>query len=161
MRERCASPTASSSSSLKPERARGAQHPVPGARRVTDPELAQRLLLEPATEQVVARRLGLLGLPQVARVVGGGAVEQRVQALAALAAGGGSGILVLGLELDAEAVGERLERALEVEPLGLHHEVERVARDLAAEAVVVLLVGADVERGGALVVERAAGRSSC
>ena len=71
------------------------------------------------------------------------------------AAGGGRRILGLGLERHPEAVGQRLQRRLEVQPLGLHHERERVARGLAAEAVVVLLVGPDVERGAALVVKRA------
>ena len=79
-----------------------------------------------------------------------------MQPLAALPAGRRCRVLLLGLQLDPEAVGERLERASEVEPLGLHHEVERVARLPAPEAVVVLLVRADVERRRALVVERAA-----
>ena len=78
-----------------------------------------------------------------------------MQALAPLPPRRRARVLVLGLELDPEAVGQRLQRRLEVQPLGLHHEVERVAGLLAAEAVVVLLVGPDVERAGALVVERA------
>ena len=136
--------------------ARGEQHPVPGARRVADAELAQRLLGEAASGEVLARTLRLLGVPQVARVERRGASEQRVQALTAGAISGRRGVLLLGLQPHPEAVGKRLDRALEVEPLRLHDEVERVAGLRTAEAVVVLLVGADVKRGGALLVERAA-----
>ena len=136
-------------------RPRGAQHPVPRARRITDAELAQGLLLEPSAEQVRACRLRLAGLPQVARVVRRRPRQQRVQPFAALAAGGRARILVLGLELDAEAIGERFQRALEVQALGLLDEVERITGLLAAEAVVVLLVGPDVERRRSLVVKRA------
>ena len=79
-----------------------------------------------------------------------------MQPLAALALLGRLRVLLLGLQLDAETVGQRLERAREVEPLGLHHEREHVAGGLAAEAVVDLLDRVDAERGRALVVERAA-----
>ena len=81
--------------------------------------------------------------------------EQLEQALAAPAALGRARVLLLALELDAVAVGEELERAVEVEPFGLLHEREDVARGLAAEAVVDLLSGSIAERGRALVVERA------
>src|SRR2546421_615495 len=81
------------------------------------------------------------------------AISIRSHALAALAAGSSCRILGFGLELDPKAVGERLERAREVQPLGLHHEVERVPRGLAAEAVIEPVVRADVKRGRALIVE--------
>ncbi len=130
--------------------------PIPGVRRVADTELTQDLLVEAPLLQVVAGRLRLPRLPQKSLVEGGGPVEQRVQPLAPLAACRSLRRLVLGLELDAETVRQRLERALEVEPLGEHHEGERVAGLRTAEAVVVLLVGAHVERRRALVMERAA-----
>jgi hypothetical protein len=78
-----------------------------------------------------------------------------VQAFAALAARGRARVLVLGLEFDAEAIGERFERALEVQTLGLLDEVKGITGHLAPEAVVVLLVGPDVERRRSLVVKRA------
>ena len=65
-------------------RAGAGEDAVPGAGRVADTELAQRLLAEPAPEQVLARRRGLLRLPQVARVVRRRPVEQRVEPLVTL-----------------------------------------------------------------------------
>ena len=125
-------------------------------RRVADPELAQGLLAEAAPEQVVAGAGRLPRLPQVARVVGRGARQERIQTLVAGAPGGGGRILLFALQPHAETVRQRLERAFEIEPLGLHHEVERRPRLRAAEAVIELLVRAHVERRRALVVERAA-----
>src|SRR6185437_15070193 len=58
-------------------------------------------------------------------------------------------------ELHPETVGQRLHRGLEVQALGLHDEVERVPGLLAAEAVVVLLVGPHVKGPRALIVKRA------
>ena len=115
----------------------------------------QRLLIEPATEQVLPRHGRLLGLPQIPRVIRGRPREQRVETLPALAPRRRRRVLGLGLELDAESVRQRLEGTGEVEPLGFHHEVEGVARRLATEAVVELLVGVDPEGRRALVVERA------
>jgi hypothetical protein len=77
-----------------------------------------------------------------------------VKPFASPTARGGPRILGLGLELDPESLRERLERAGEVDPLGLHHELERVAGGLAAEAVIQALVGADVERPRPFIVER-------
>jgi hypothetical protein len=71
------------------------------------------------------------------------------------AAGRVARVLRLALELYPVAVGQRLQRAREVEPLGLHHEREDVAAGAASEAVVELLDGVDPERRRALVVERA------
>jgi hypothetical protein len=64
-------------------------------------------------------------------------------------------ILLLELERDLVAVGEQLDRTLEVHALGLHDECERVAGGLTAEAVVDLLGRVDPERRGALLVKRA------
>ena len=64
-------------------------------------------------------------------------------------------VLGLALQRHAVALGQRLERLAEVEPLGLHHELEDVAARAAAEAVVELLDRVDPERRRALVVERA------
>ncbi len=77
--------------------------------------------------------------------MGEGSLEQLEQALAALALLGGLRILVLKLQSHLVAVGEQLERTLEVDALGLHDERERVARGLAAEAVVDLLDRVDAE----------------
>ena len=73
-------------------------------------------------------------------------------------------VLRLALELDAGALGERLERGREVEPLGLHHELEHVAARAAAEAVVELLDRVDrrttacARRGTGTARSSAAGR---
>ncbi len=128
---------------------------VPGARRVSDSEPAQRLLLEAALGEVGARPPRLLGVPEVAGIEGGGAVEQLTERPSLLAAGLGLRVLALALELDPVAVGEQLDRLGEPEPLLLLDELDRVAADPAAEAVVELLLGVDRERRRALLVERA------
>ncbi len=139
----------------EPRPPRGQHHSVPGARRIADPELAQRLLAQPAAEQVLAGVRGLARLPQVPGVVDRAPLYERLQPVSPLALGGRLGILRLDLELDPEPLGERLERAGEVDAFGLHHELECVARRLAAEAVIQPLVRADVKRARALVVKRA------
>jgi hypothetical protein len=129
-------------------------HPVERGGREPDAVLAQRALLQPAPGEVRAGRRGLAALPQHADVVGGGALQQRQQPVGALAAGRRRRVLGLALELHPVAVGERLQRAREVEPLGLHHEREDIAPRAAAEAVVELLHRVDPERRRPLVVER-------
>ncbi len=62
---------------------------------------------------------------------------------------------VLVAQLDAEPGGELLDRLLEGEVVDPLEEVDDVAADLAAEAVVEPLRGSDVEAGAALLVERA------
>src|SRR5437764_3286713 len=114
---------------------------VPRARGVANAELAQHLLLESPARQVLARELGLAGVPEVARVVVSGALHQLEQPLAALAAALRRRVLLLALELDVVALGESLYRLLEVEPLGLLHEADRVAGRSAPEAVVELVLG--------------------
>src|ERR1700719_3940172 len=101
--------------------ARGEQDGVPGAGGVADAELAQYLLAQPTRGQILARARGLARLPEGALVVGGGALEQAVAAHALLL---GLGVLGLAFELDTVALGEQLERALEVNALGLLDERE-------------------------------------
>src|SRR5581483_7412026 len=108
-----------------------------------------------SSTQILASAGRFAGLPQVPGVVDRRSSEQAMQPLAPCASRSRLGVLLLGLELDSEAIGERLERPLEVQSFGLHHERERIAGGLAAKAVVVLLVGANMERRRALVVERA------
>ncbi len=126
---------------------------VPGARRVADPEGAQHLLAESALGQVIAGFAGLLGLPEVVGVVGAGALQQLLQPAPLLASGLRPRVLLLALDLDPVAVGEQLDRLGEAHPLLLLDELDHVAADPAAEAVVELLLRLDRERGRALVVE--------
>src|SRR5205085_5116827 len=114
-----------------------------------------------APGEVLARAGGLARLPEVALVVGGGALEQLEQALAAQALLLRLWVLGLALELDAVALGEQLERALEVDVLDVLDEREDVAGGVAAEAVVDLLLGVDAERRRALIVEGTAPLIAC
>ena len=118
-------------------------------------KLPQDLFAQPARGEIVARASRLVGLPQVALVVSGGAREQLEQALSPLPTLRLARVLPLALQLHAIALGEQLERPFEVDALGLLHEREHIARRLAAEAVVDLLRGVDAERGRSLLVERA------
>jgi hypothetical protein len=131
------------------------QQLVVSGRRVADPELAQRPLVEPPRGEVLARRRRLVGVPQVADVERRRALEQLVQALAHPPALGLGRVLLDRLELHPVAVREVLERRLEVEALGHLDEPERVPALAAPEAVEELLAGVDPERRGPLVVERA------
>jgi len=135
---------------------RGLQHAIPGARREADAKLAQDGLLEAPAGQVLACPCTLLVLPEHPLVVGAGAVQQLEQALLPPAGLGGTRVLLLALERHAVAVGEELDRANELEPLGLHREVEGVTGRLAAEAVVDLPRRLDAERRRAFLVKRAA-----
>jgi hypothetical protein len=89
------------------------------------------------------------------RVEGAGAVEQLAEAAALLASCLRAGVLLLALQLDPVAVGQQLHRLGEAQPLLLLDELDRVAADAAAEAVVELLLRVDRERRRALLVERA------
>ena len=113
---------------------RARREPRP-ARRIAEPELAADLLAEPAGGEVLARAGAGLGLPEHSRVELGRPLEQRPQPVLAL-----SLLLLLGrrllvLELDAEAAREQLDRADEVDVLGLLDEGDRVAALAAAEAL--------------------------
>ena len=104
--------------------------------------------------QVLLHRLPGLG-PEHALVERRRLFEQRVEPILPPALRVGLRRRLLVLELDVEAVGEPLDRADEVEPLGLADERDRVAADPAAEAVVRAAVGRDRERRRLLLVERA------
>jgi hypothetical protein len=84
-------------------------------------------------------------LPEHALVERGGLLEQREQAVPAASPSVRARRSFLVLERNVEAVGEPLDRAHEVEPLGLADERDRVAADAAAEAVVGAAVGRDRE----------------
>ena len=132
------------------------EHPFVRTWREPDPELAQRPLLQAPRSEVRAGGGRLGRLPQHPHVVGGRALEQCAQPVISLRGAPRSPDPPrLALELDPAAVGERLQRTREVEPLGLHHEREDVAARAAAEAVVELLDRVDPERRRPLVVERA------
>src|SRR5204863_3177637 len=135
--------------------ARRPQHAVVRARRVTNAELAQRLLLQPPAGEIFPRVARLVGLPQVALVESAGALEQLVEPLAQLPPLGRTRSLLLALQLDAVAVGEVLQRTDEVQALGLLYEGEHVAARPAAEAVVDLLDGIGAEGWRALLMEGA------
>ena len=96
-----------------------------------------------------------LGAAQLLGVVGRGRLVGLEQpgALTLRAPRAGAGVLVA--QLDAEPGGQLLDRLLEGEVLDALEEVDDVAADLAAEAVVETLGGGDVEAGAALLVERA------
>ena len=128
------------------------------ARRQPEPELAADLLAEPAPGEVLAHRLARGGLPEVALVEARRLLEQREQPLAPLALGVLARRLVLVLQLDAEPLGEPLDRAREVEVLRLADERDRVALRAAAEAVVELVDRVHREARRPLLVEGAAGR---
>ena len=139
----------------EPGAARPRVHVVPGAGRVPDAKAPQRGLVQAARGHVRPGVGGLGGLPQVARVVGRVALQQRVQPLPAPAARGRARILVLHLQLHRVAVGQELQGALEVHALGLLDEAKDVAAGSAPEAVVDLLDGVHSEGRSALLVERA------
>ena len=88
-------------------------------------------------------------------VEGRGAVEQLAEAAPLLAPRLRPRVLFLALQLDPVAVGEQLDRLGEAEPLLLLDELDRVAADPAAEAVVELFLRVDREGGRGLLVEGA------
>ncbi len=127
----------------------------PAPRREPEPELARDLLPEPTSGEVLAHRSARVPFPEQALEVRGGRLEQREQplALAPLRLDARRGLLVL--DRHAKALGEPLDRADEVDVLGLLHEVEEVAALAAAEAVEELVDGVDREARRPLLVERA------
>src|SRR4029077_13692154 len=84
-------------------------------------------------------------------LVGGGGGLERLEQPRALAALAGAALR----HRDAGAAREQLDGLEEAHLLGLLHELEHVAADLAREAVVELAFGVDRERRRLLVVERA------
>ena len=151
-----ASPAARSSSAVKPPDRAFAASPRPG--REPEPELLRDLLTETAAREVLAHRRARVGVPQVPLEEHRRLLERLVETVAMLlgALRRRRGLLVL--ELHPEPVGQPLDRADEVEALGLAHEGDHVALRAAAEAVVELVDRVDREAGRALVVERAAAR---
>src|SRR5439155_4183289 len=119
-------------------------------------ELAAALLAEPALRKVRAHRLAGRRVPEIALVERCRLLQQREEplAVAALSVLTRRGVVIV--ERDAEAVGEPLDRAREVEVLGLLDERDEVAALAAAEAVVELVDRVDREARRPLLVERAA-----
>jgi hypothetical protein len=133
------------------------------ARRVAEPELAADLLAETARREILARSDARLRLPEHAPIELRGALEQCPEPVVAPPL-----LLLLGrcflvLELDAEAAGQRLDRADEVEVLRLLDERDRVAALAAAEALERPTPGRHGEARRPLLVEGAQAlvRASC
>src|SRR4029079_3133441 len=124
------------------------------ARGEAETELAADLLPQPARREVVAREGARLRFPQVALVERRRPVEQLEQPLAPLSQPVLLRRRLLVLELDAEAVGQPLDRADEVDVLQLLDECDRVAALAAAEALEGAAVGRDAEARRLLLVER-------
>src|SRR5439155_4962165 len=102
------------------------------ARRIAEPELAAHPLREAARLEIGARECALLAVPEHLLVERGRALHQLRQLLLALARAIGLGRDLLVLDLDTEALCERLDRADEVDLLELLDERERVATLAAA-----------------------------
>src|SRR5215475_12311148 len=97
------------------------------------------LLAQVARGEVLAHRLPGSCVPEVPLEEPGGLVEQRVQAVAPVPCRLRLRRGLLVRELDAEALGEELDRADEVEVLDITHEADRVPAAVAAVAVVELV----------------------
>ena len=128
----------------------------PRPARETETERARALLAEPAAREVLPHRCTRLRLPEHPLEVRRRLLEQSGQPLATLACRVLARRRLLVLERDAEPLGEPLDRADEVEVLGLLDEAHDVPALAAAEAVVELADGVDREARRALLVERAA-----
>src|SRR5207253_10427519 len=116
-------------------------------------ELARPPLAEPARGEAATRPGARLRLPEHAPVELGRALEQGTEPLVAPPL-----LLLLRrrllvLELDAEAPGQQLDRADEVDVLGLLDEGDRVAALAAAEALEGAASLRDGEARRALLVE--------
>ena len=131
-------------------------HQVPAVGRPTDPVAGDLFRVEAAAPQVGpgGRRVGTGAQPVVVPVGRTlGQLEQPLLTLAALA------LVTIGVaQRDARTCGEHLDRADEVELLLLTQEGDRIARGLAAEAVVQPLGGVDREARRLLRMERAQAR---
>ena len=118
--------------------------------------MGDQLRPELAFDEVRAGGLGLRAVLEDAFVVGAGLLEQPLDALLALDLPRLVRRQLLVLDRHAVALGEALDGLGEVAGLELHHELEDVAADPTAEAVVQLLRRLDREARRLLVVERAA-----
>ena len=125
------------------------------ARRKAEPELLAHLLRQPALAEVGAHRLAGGGLPERSPVVRRRLFEKREEPLLALPPRFHLGRGLLVLERDAVAVGQPLDRAHEVEALGLADERDEVSPLPAAVAVEELVGRVDGEARRAVLVERA------
>src|SRR5205085_2867926 len=133
--------------------AEAAEHLVPGVGRVADREALDGLGGKSPLGEIVA---GACFARETLRVAGRDARHQRGERLGG-AAGGAAAGRDLPRNREPEARGEFLDRLGEGHVVVIHEEAEHRAVLAAAEAVVELLVRAHRERGGLLVVERAAG----
>ncbi len=125
----------------------------PARRGEADPELGGDLAADAPAAQILgaAGRVGVAA--QLPGIEAGGLFERvvdRAEIGAAVFAG-------LARDLEADRLGQGLDRLGEVQTFVLHQKAERGAVRPAAEAVIELLARADGEGGGLLVVEGAAG----
>ena len=129
------------------------QKRVPTVGRVTEPPFPHRFGRDGAFFQVGARRLGGFVLEQVFVEERRGLFVEFDQQFLFVPARPASGFLEL--DSDAGPLRQPPHRLGEFEVLILHHELEYVASFAAAEAVPDLLLRADVETRGLLLVKRA------
>src|SRR5262249_48415266 len=127
-----------------------------GARSEAEAELAADLWAERTAFEIGARRCAIVAVPEAALVVRGGLLEQCELLIAGAAPRllGRRGLFVL--EGNPEALGEPLDRADEVDALGLLDERDHVAALAAAETVVEPVDRVHGEARCALLVEGAA-----
>ncbi|CAM5434678.1 hypothetical protein RLIN73S_01362 [Rhodanobacter lindaniclasticus] len=127
-------------------------HAVVAGRRPAEAEARDGVGVQAALGAI---RLRVRVARQLLLVPAGAGVEQRVQVGLVLA----RRRLAAALTRHGEAhrLRQLLHRVGELQPVVVHQELDRAAVHAAAEAVEELLGRADVERGRALVVERAAG----
>src|SRR5690606_23211088 len=106
--------------------------------------------------QVVHRASALGMMPELLTVIRGGIFQHRVQRTVLTTGAGPATIASLfpGY-LDTGLASQLLHRLREIQPLEIHQEADGVPTGAAAEPAIDLLVGADAERGGFLVMERA------
>ena len=128
---------------------------LPARRREPAAEGLRGRLVEPALGEELAGLLRLAGLGELIRVELGRELVRREQPRARAAVALHRRAAALVGEPVADPVGELLDRLHEPQLLDLHDEVDDAAALAAAEAVARVVGGADVERRGLLVVERA------
>ena len=130
----------------------GGHQAVPFAARRAEAEVGGVALRDPARAHIFHHRLALGGVQLIVIEMRRVAVErQQPRAQAA-----GAVVPRVLRHLHTDALGEEMDRVGVGEVFDLHDEVDRAAALFAAEAVVHLLIGPDVERGRPLAVERAA-----
>ena len=128
---------------------------VPALGSVAALEVVNDLLGEAAVEEEISSRRGLGGFELLAVEVVGCLVRlDKALAQAWLFLAGGGGATLIG-DLVADLLGDGLDGLGESELFHLHEEVKDVAALARGEAVIVAALRAHVERGGALIFERA------